>query len=183
MVKVVVTGPECSGKSVLSAQLARHYGVQWVPEMARPYLENLDRPYVEDDLRIIGGLQLRVEEACVVHRPAAPVLICDTDLITIRIWGEEKFGRSDRWIVQHTEQRHYDLWLLCTPDIPWVFDPQRENPHDRDRLFEVYKLHLERSVKRHVHIHGDGPQRLQLAVEAIDQLLRRPVPRARWDDL
>lgn len=182
MRRIVVTGPECSGKSVLSAALARHYGVHWVPEMARPFLEQLDRPYAEADLRTIAELQLRAEEACRLQQPGASVLICDTDLVTIRIWGEEKFGRSDRWVVQHTEQRHYDLWLLCAPDIPWVYDPQRENPFDRDRLFEVYKDLLERSGKPFVRIHGESPQRLQLAVEAIGNLPEPTASQRFWGD-
>ncbi|MCC6840005.1 MAG: ATP-binding protein [Flavobacteriales bacterium] len=172
MRKVVVTGPECSGKSVLSAQLAERFGLPWVPEMARPYLDELGRPYGEADLRRIAELQLRTEAECTADQPGAPLLICDTDLITIRIWGEEKYGRSDPWVVEQTEGRPYDLWLLCTPDIPWVYDPQRENPHDRDRLFEVYRQVLERLGKPHAVIHGQGAQRLALAVDAVGLLLR-----------
>ncbi|HRN38461.1 MAG TPA: ATP-binding protein [Flavobacteriales bacterium] len=167
MRKVVVTGPECSGKSVLSAQLAEHLGVPWVPEMARPYLEQLERPYGEADLRKIAELQLRTEEERHAAQRDASLLICDTDLITIRIWGEEKYGRSDPWIVKQTEERAYDLWLLCTPDIPWVYDPQRENPYDRDRLFGVYRQTLERLKKPYAVISGEEEERLKQAVNAI----------------
>lgn len=167
MRKVVITGPECSGKSTLSQALAGSLGVQWVPEMARPYLDALGRPYGEADLLRIAELQLGTEEERVAVQPNAPLLICDTDLITIRIWGEEKFGRSDPWIVEQTEERPYALWLLCKPDIPWVFDPQRENPHDRDRLFAVYRQTLEALGKPFAVICGEGAERLELALEAV----------------
>jgi nicotinamide riboside kinase len=98
--------------------------------------------------------------------------MCDTDLITIRIWGEEKYDRSDPWIVKQTEERPYALWLLCKPDIPWVYDPQRENPHDRDRLFDVYKQTLERLGKPYVVVGGEGNLRLEKAVKAVDQMLQ-----------
>ncbi|MEO7080009.1 MAG: ATP-binding protein [Flavobacteriales bacterium] len=170
MRKVVITGAECSGKSTLSEDLAKHYGVPWVPEMARQYLEVLDRPYEESDLLKIAELQLNTENERRSESPRASMLICDTDLITIRIWGEEKYGSSDPWIVQQTEERAYDLWLLCRPDIPWVYDPQRENPHDRDRLFAVYETTLKKLGKPYVIIEGDREERLRQAKAAVDRL-------------
>ncbi|MCB0759263.1 MAG: ATP-binding protein [Flavobacteriales bacterium] len=171
MRKVVVTGAECSGKSALSADLAGHYGVTWVPEMAREYLGQLGRPYREEDLLKIAELQLHTEEERASEAgSAAPFLVCDTDLITIRIWGEEKYGRSDPWIVQQTEERPYDLWLLCRPDIPWVYDPLRENPHDRDRLFAVYEKTLKALAKPYVIIEGGREERLKQAIAAIGGL-------------
>lgn len=168
MRKVVVTGAECSGKSDLSAALAGHYGVPWVPEMAREYLNEFGSPYREEDLLRIAELQLRTEEEKAKGGPSGTeLLICDTDLITIRIWGEEKFGRSDPWIVQQTEERPYDLWLLCRPDIPWVYDPLRENPHDRDRLFAVYEKTLKALAKPYVMIEGGREERLKQAIAAI----------------
>lgn len=167
MRKIVITGPECSGKSVLSENLAKHYGVLWVPEMARAYLDELGRPYGEDDLVHIAHAQLQAEEEAVATRPDAPFLFCDTDLITIRIWGEEKYGRSDPWVVRQTEEQPYDLWLLSKPDIPWVYDPLRENPHDRDRLFAVHERLLQEIGKPYVVVGGDEEERLRQAIVAI----------------
>ncbi|MEO5585634.1 MAG: ATP-binding protein [Flavobacteriales bacterium] len=171
MRKVVVTGAECSGKSTLSEDVAKHYGVLWVPEMARQYLDGLDRQYCEGDLLKIAELQLHTEdEKQAQSSGSASLLICDTDLVTIRIWGEEKYGRSDPWVVQQTEERSYDLWLLCRPDIPWVYDPQRENPHDRDRLFAVYEQTLKALGKPYVIIAGGREERLRQAKAAIGRL-------------
>lgn len=168
MRKIVITGPECSGKSVLSENLAKHYGVLWVPEMARSYLDELGRPYHEDDLVRIAQAQLKAEEEAWQALSKAPYLIHDTDLITIRIWGEEKYGRSDSWVRKQTEERPYDLWLLSKPDIPWVYDPQRENPHDRDRLFAVYEKLLQELGKPYAVVGGDEEERLRQAVAAIE---------------
>jgi NadR type nicotinamide-nucleotide adenylyltransferase len=167
MHKIVITGPECSSKSTLSANLARHYGVPWVPEMARAYLDELGRPYIEDDLVRIAQAQFKAEEVALKDRPTAPCLIHDTDLITIRIWGEEKYGRSDPWIMKQTRERPYDLWLLSRPDMPWVYDPQRENPHDRDRLFAAYEALLQELGKTYVVVGGDEKERLRQAVRAV----------------
>ncbi len=169
MRKVVITGAECSGKSTLSKTLAGHYAVRWVPEMAREYIDALGHPYGEDDLLEIAKLQLKSEAETVAQSGGdAPLLIADTDLITIRIWGEEKYSRSDPWIVKQTKERPYDLWLLCRPDIPWVYDPQRENPHDRDRLFAVYERTLKALRKPYAIVGGSEKERLRQAVKAIE---------------
>lgn len=172
MRKIVVTGPESSGKTTLAEALAAHYGTIWVHEAARSYLaakESLG--YVESDLLAIARMQLRLEDACAARVPLErpQLLICDTDLITIRIWGEEKYGRSDPWIVRRTEERSYDLWLLCTPDMPWGPDPLRENPHDRDRLFDVYERTLRHLRKPYVVVDGTHEGRMRCAIDVIDR--------------
>ena len=166
MRKVVITGPESSGKTTLAMDLSAHFDAPWVPEQARPYLEVRQGQYEEADLLHIARAQLNAED---LHTDT-DLLICDTDLITIRIWGEEKFGRSDPWIIQTTEERTYDHWLLCSPDIPWEPDPLRENPHDRDRLFGVYHDLLMKLGKPFTVIRGDPDERLRAAVTAVMRL-------------
>lgn len=171
--KIVITGPESSGKTTLARELAAYYGTVWVREMARSYLEVKAEPgYVEDDLLNIARLQLWTEDAFAakVTSDDPPYLFCDTDLITIRIWGEEKYGRTDPWIVQQTQERHYDLWLLCMPDMPWEPDPLRENPNDRDRLFGVYERTLQQLGKSYVVMQGAHEQRMHAAKQAIEAL-------------
>lgn len=166
MRKVVVTGPESSGKTTLAMDLSAHFDAPWVPEQARPYLEARQGLYGEEDLIHIAQAQLAAED---IHSDI-DLVICDTDLITIRIWGEEKYGRSDPWIMRATEERTYDHWLLCSPDIPWEPDPLRENPHDRERLFEVYRDLLIRLGLPFTVISGDPDERLRAAVTAVMRL-------------
>ncbi len=39
--KIVVIGPESTGKSTLCEQLAAHYKTKWVPEYAREYIDRI----------------------------------------------------------------------------------------------------------------------------------------------
>ena len=39
LIKIVLFGPESTGKTTLAKQLAKHYNTVWVPEYAREYLQ------------------------------------------------------------------------------------------------------------------------------------------------
>ncbi|MBK6774625.1 MAG: ATP-binding protein [Flavobacteriales bacterium] len=171
MKKIVVTGPESSGKTTLTLALGDSLRAVVVNEVAREYIDELDRPYAESDLLVIAKAQLELEDALSSAAGPDGRIICDTELLTIRIWSEEKYGRCEPWIVEQTERRHYDHWLLCKPDIPWEPDPQRENPLDRDRLFAKYEARLRGLGKPFTVIHGDHAQRVRMALEACTKLL------------
>ena len=123
--KIVVIGPESTGKSTLSEALATALHTVWVPEYAREYLEHLNRPYSETDLQAIarGQLLKEGEVAPLVNK----VLICDTDLYVIKVWSEHKYGRCHASILEEIARRKYDLYLLTGIDMPWSPDPLREH--------------------------------------------------------
>jgi nicotinamide riboside kinase len=197
MRKIAIVGPESSGKTTLCKALAAHYDAPWVEECARGYLTNQNSQYEEQDLMAIAALQHDIEvfeekrawdrhvatfahlasdhdpteENRSMRYPEMPLLLCDTDMITVRIWSEEKYGRCDPELVKLTEEWPYDYWLLCRPDIPWEPDPLRENPHDRDRLFTVYERMLRDLSKPFSVIEGDRATRMRKATALIDVLV------------
>ena len=134
--KIIITGPESSGKTTLCEQLSNHFNIPLTKEFARPYIDNLDRNYILGDLLSIAKEQLKSE---------LNSQLFDTDLITIKIWSEYKYGRCDKWILDQIEKQKTEkrIYLLCKPDIPWQADKQRENPNDRDELFKILKQELE----------------------------------------
>ncbi len=167
--KIVVIGPECTGKSDLSEYLAQHYGTSWVKEYARAYLDNLNRDYEESDLVKIAHGQIRMEDEWLTE--ANKVLICDTNLIVIKIWSEYKYGHCHEEILQLIQSRTYDLFLLTYIDIPWEADVQREHPEDREILWNIYKQTLEGQNVPYVEIRGNREQRRATAVQSIDRLI------------
>jgi NadR type nicotinamide-nucleotide adenylyltransferase len=168
--RIAITGPESTGKSELAEQLASHYHALWVPEYSREYLRDLCRRYTYDDiLAIAKGQFIREEE---MARSAATVLFCDTDFLVTKIWSEDKFGKCHPWIIDMLGRHRYDLYLLCNTDLPWKPDPLRENPHDRERLFGMYKRELESRGLPHAVIGGIGSERLNNAVEAVNRMLK-----------
>ena len=97
----------------------------------------------------------------------------DTDILNIKIWGLEKFGRVHPEIERLVRTLKYDLRLLCRPDIPWEPDPLRENPHDRDRLFDVWERELRACGFPYVIIEGDHEARVQKAVDVVEAVMRK----------
>lgn len=166
MIKVLITGPESSGKSYLSEKLARHYGGLIVEEYARLYLNNKDGYEISDLLEIAIG-QLDLEER--MERTNPNMLICDTGIEVIKIWSTVKYDYVNPLIIEMCDYSQYDLILLCEPNIPWVSDVLRENPLDREYIFGLYKSELlAQSAKLHV-IDAELSDRLSQAVNIIDE--------------
>jgi NadR type nicotinamide-nucleotide adenylyltransferase len=164
LIRVAITGPESSGKTTLARELAEFFNSVYVPEFAREYLENLDRPYNRKDLIAIAEGQLEAEAQLMpsAHR----IIFCDTELTVIKIWSDDKFGSIDPELEKLAGNNIYDHYLLCRPDLPWETDPLRENPNDRDSLFRIY----EDELKNHPLTIIQGNNRLEKAVAVVSAL-------------
>lgn len=171
MIKVAITGPECSGKTTLAIALGAHFNVSWIPEFARNYLSKLERSYQQDDLDVIAQQQQNVIN--LMSKTSNNLMIVDTEMFVMKIWSEEKFGSVSTSINSILKEQNYDLYLLCKPDIPYEFDPLRENPEDRDRLYELYKKELEKSDLHFVEIKGFEKQRVDFAIAEIESLITK----------
>lgn len=168
--KVVVIGPECTGKSELSEFLANEFRTVWVEEYARTYIKNLQRPYDPSDLLKIAKGQLQLEDT--LAPKANKLLICDTDLYVIKVWSTFKYGYCDPQILAAIASRKYDLYLLTYIDIPWEADPQREHPDQRELLYELYLNEMRKQSVPFTEIKGTRDQRRKNASERIKKLLQ-----------
>ncbi|HWY97519.1 MAG TPA: ATP-binding protein [Bacteroidia bacterium] len=168
--RIAIVGPESTGKSTLAEQLAKHYGTCFVPEYAREFINNLQRPYTIDDIIVISKKQMHLEDKLALK--ANKLLICDTNLVVTKIWAEFKYHQCPEWIKENIARRKYALHLLTSIDLPWEADPQREHPHLRNELFEIYKNELNCLKVNYSIISGAPQTRLQQAIKAIDGLFK-----------
>ena len=180
--KIVVIGPESTGKSTLCAYLADYYNTLWCPEFAREYLLENGTAYTIDDLITIAKGQLDAEQqhtetlqSQTDQTGIIKPLIIDTDMYVMKVWAEYVFGTCPTFILDEINKQHYDLYLLCKPDIPWVKDELREYPSEKPRqeLFQIYKDILINQQTPWVEISGDFEARNQKAVAAINEVLAR----------
>lgn len=167
----MIIGPESTGKSTLSEALAGALHTKWVPEYAREYLLQLNRPYTEPDLLKIAAGQITLEDKMLQH--AATYLLCDTDLYVIKVWSEHSYGQCDRWILEQIAVRKYDLYLFTDIDIEWTDDPLREHPGPwRQYFYHVYHDIVQNSNVPWAIINGNPEERLQKALQAIESSCR-----------
>lgn len=168
--RILITGPESTGKSSLSEQLAEHYNCQWVPEFAREYISRLQRPYELRDIEFIAMEQIRMENEMV--KRARRLVICDTGLLVPKVWAEYKFGSCPQWIIESFVNHQYDLILLMDIDLPWKEDPQREHPDKRAYFFSRFRDELHKAGKSYSVVSGRGEERFQNALHIISNYLR-----------
>lgn len=166
--KIVIIGPESTGKSTLSKALATHYQTVAAAEYARAYLEQRDGLYQEPDLLQIAAGQLASEDALLPK--ANKLLFCDTDLYVIKVWSEHKYRHCAPSILQTIATRSYDLYLLTDIDMAWQPDPLREYPHPAMRryFFKVYLDIVQHAGVPFALIKGNPEQRLGAATRFID---------------
>jgi NadR type nicotinamide-nucleotide adenylyltransferase len=172
--KIVVIGPESTGKSTLCAQLAEHYKTVWCREYAREYLETNGMDYTYDDLLRIAKGQINLEEATLSTMDnRQPTVFIDTDMYVMKVWCEFAFGKCHSWILNQAATREYDLYLLCDVDLLWVKDNLREYPDlkTRNKLYHFYKDIMVNQPVPWVNISGNYEERFNSAIDAVDRFL------------
>lgn len=190
--KIVIIGPESTGKSTLCEQLAQHYQTQWVSEFAREYLLTNGTNYTFEDLEIIAKGQLALEDgytkkvnsewelasgnetyvnsSSLLTTNHSPLLFIDTDMYVMKVWCEYVFGKCHNFILDEIVKRKYDLYLLCNIDLPWVADELREYPDEKPRQ-ELYKIYKDILINQNVpwgEVSGSYEQRLASAIKAVN---------------
>lgn len=179
MKKIVIIGPESTGKSTLCQNLAAHYQTAWVQEYAREYLLKNGTDYTFENLLDIAKGQIAAEELIVDRLQLAkktsnhPLIFLDTDMYVMKVWCEFVFGQCHQWILNQIVERKYDLYLLCNIDVPWVKDELREYPDlaTREKLYHHYKDIMVNQNVPWVDISGTYEERLQKAIAAVDAII------------
>lgn len=170
-VKVVITGPESTGKSVLTYQLARHFRGGVMEEFARGYISGLNRPYNISDVELIGHRQI-ADLKKAEQEASSKIIFIDTFLIITKVWFEVVFKTSPRWIEEELLSSGVDLFLLCAPDIPWIKDNVRENGGEmREWLFQEYEKNIIKYNFACKIVQGNGISRVQNAIQHVETFL------------
>lgn len=163
MKRFAVTGPESSGKTTLAIALAEKYTGIFIPEFARAYLEQKNGLYSIEDLDVIAEKQLALWEEVSTEK----LLFCDTEMLVLKIWSEFKYGTCSTFILEALRNQQFEHYFLCRPDIDWEEDPLRENPEDREELFERYLSELKKQGIPFTIVEGSLENRIKMCGEIL----------------
>jgi NadR type nicotinamide-nucleotide adenylyltransferase len=167
--KIAIVGPESTGKSTITKQLAKHYQTLWVAEYARYYCEALTEPCtMQDEINMYHG-QVALEES-ILAMAEKDLIFCDTTFITVKIWSDEMLGSTPQIVLDNLTKRTYDLYLLMDIDLPWQEDPLRDFPHMRAHFMDVWHRELKNLNAAYVVV-GGIEDRFENAVRAVDGFL------------
>lgn len=167
--RIVLTGPECSGKTTLAAALARRFRAPWLPEAARAYAEEVKRELTAADAERIAQRTIDADDAALAAHP--PLLLLDTDLISTVVYVRHYYGPCPAWIEEAARTRRGDLYLLCAPDLPWTADGVRDRPAARRELYESFEGALREFDCVTADVAGTGLVRERAALAAVTALV------------
>lgn len=178
LLKIVLFGPESTGKTTLAQMLARHYETEWVPEFMRDYLQrkwNEEQKICEPhDLMPIAKGQMLLENKKAAE--ADSLLFCDTNLLELVVYSKAYYNEFvDPSLLKHALKAQYDLYFLTYIDVPWVEDDLRDRPLQRDLMFARFKKTLDENDLPYRVLRGNLQQRFQTAVKIIDQLKNKEI--------
>ncbi|MCC5922521.1 MAG: ATP-binding protein [Crocinitomicaceae bacterium] len=167
--RIAFTGPESTGKSTLAAWTAEHFGAEIVTEYARTYLSEKKTPYALSDLQIIAKSQ----QALWDEKRNEKLVFYDTEFLVLKIWAQERFNEVPEIIQAGWLQQKIDHYFLCFPDTKWEFDELRENPNDRERLYQIYKAALIEENYSFTELRGTWLEKQNAIQSKVEQLMKK----------
>ena len=173
---VAILGPESTGKSTLTKQLAEHFDGDMVEEYGRDYTDETPAKELKygDYLVIAYTHDTNIMDK--LHDGTKSHLFIDTDGITTKLFAEMYLGDElendeiDSVINQQVDQ--FDLVLVCDIDVPWVDDGTRDFSKIEDRKRHLDKI-LNELTKRKIPykiVSGNYAERLEVAKQYICEL-------------
>jgi len=163
--RIAITGPESSGKTTIAKDLASYFKTSFAPEYAREFLTK-NQNYTQTDLDLIAKGQL----AEIKKIESNEIVIADTEMLVMKIWSLVVFKTVSEFIETSFQTQKFDLYLLCSPDIPWEYDPLRVDKNNREMLFKLYQDELVAKNLPFVILTGNKNQRISAALHAISSI-------------
>lgn len=174
--KIVVVGPESTGKSTLIKKLAEHFNGDIVTEYGRTYTDyNPPKEMTIKDFETLAITHDRLIKA-EVRSGKSPLVFIDTEAIVTKMFGKMYLGDSfkSKKINNIIDRQEFDLVLVCDIDVPWVDDGTRDfpNPQDRERHMQKIIRELQLREQSYKLISGNYDERFELAKKYVNEIIQ-----------
>jgi len=173
---IAVVGPESTGKSTMTRDLADRFNQGYAHEHGRTLSEVRNNKLTEDDFRSIGIGQKALIKAA---HENYPVVFTDTEAFTTllysRIYLDETSLDFDEHMIKQIDNTH-DFYILLAPTVPWVDDGTRVMPdqEERDSMFYDLRNYLSNIDCEYVVISNKNwADRMEIAGDAVYHYLER----------
>ncbi|SNY92104.1 Nicotinamide riboside kinase [Cohaesibacter sp. ES.047] len=172
--RLILTGPESSGKTILAQALVETLDGILAPEYLRDYFEVRGELTLEDAIPIAQGQWANEERAGDIAQAEDKLLICDTDLISSLVYSchyyEDElntplWAQWEQWAESHKKRLKSPpfaprLYVLCGTDCPWVPDGQRDAPENREHFLRLFECELKAQGCDYITVWGSVEERL-----------------------
>lgn len=175
--RIVLIGPESTGKTTLAKELANHFNTIWIPEYCREYAQQKWDKHqkhltVNDVLPIAKG-QIALEKQLLSKNKHLPFVFLDTDILATKVYAKAYYNREFKELNDLILKNTGDYYLLCYTDTPWVADDLRDKPSEREEMFNAFENALLNHQKKYDCIKGNLPERKQLAIDKISAFVTK----------
>lgn len=166
MMKLVMTGAECCGKTSLAKAMAKKLNKLFLPEFARTYMEaHLGKPSL---LLVEKMAKTQLQQEIEYIEANKDFAILDTDLLTYIIWLKDKFNAEPEWLyTAFFKSTTNKTFVLCGDDIPYEFDPLREDENRRPEINQLFREFLINNKLPFFEVKGSVTERLKIISQKI----------------
>jgi NadR type nicotinamide-nucleotide adenylyltransferase len=158
--RITIFGAESTGKTTLAKRLSEVTDSYFVPEYARPYLENTVNEITVSSMTDIWKGQAALQQSARMWEPRQ-FIIQDTDLFsTVGYWEfphwQDTIGAPPEGLVADALHQKSDLYLITKSNIPFEADPLRYGGDAREGSDEYWINVCEKYDLNYIVLDAEG---------------------------
>lgn len=168
LLKVVMLGTECTGKTTLTEKLAKYFNCSFVSETGRNIIAN-SNSFTFNDLYLVASEHAtRIDKSILAD---SPLVIIDTDIHTTKSYSLFTFEKELEISTDIYNSNRANIYLYLNNDVEYLQDGTRLSEADRNLLDLSHRQVLTDHNIEIIEVKGDWDERFEKAVEQINKLI------------
>lgn len=130
--KILITGTESCGKSILTENLANIFNTAYVHEIGRDYCEQYSNQLTLEMFDRIAMEHYLIQEE--KKKQSNKILFVDSDAVVTQYYLKMYHARHSEFIDKVIQMQSFDLVFYLEPDVKWVEDGYRFAGDEKKRI-------------------------------------------------